>query len=332
MKPQKLAFAAAALLAGLALSQQPSVEKFTIPRVYKPGSYLITQQVDMDQEISRGDAPATTQRVSMTMVAGLVVEKPDASGDRKMVMKFRRFKQQMAMGPGMTIAYDSDDPPEKRPMELDSVFGALLKARISMTMGADGQVKKVEGLSELWDAMAKGNPAMAQMAEMMKKQMGDAWATEMTSLFPGPDKPVGIGEQWTVQRKLAVPMLGPATLEMKSTLKEVQKGPGGQTAVINFVGSLRTTEPTTATAGPVQMTVQGIELDQVGTSRINLQDMVPMTVVVDQKAAFTMSVGPPGEAAQSIKMKQKGFITMKLELDTSPSTAPAPAAGAPERL
>ena len=284
-------------------------EKFLFKRFYPTGQYTLTQKVNTDQVIVTGEMEMK-QKISMTMVLGINVGKPNASGDREMVLQFRRVTQRTQMGE-MVMAYDSNLPDEKQ-MPMAAVWRPLLKAKIKALISPDGKVKKFSGLNEVWDALAKQQPASAQMIGPMKEQFGDAMVQQMIarSYEVLPTKAIGVGESWASDDKIKLPFVGQIKVAQQFKAKAVEKTPAGKVVVIDTTGTVKTDKPAKTTMGPAEVTILKMDMTQKGQSRYNADLGIFVGQTIRQRGTMQMSVGPAEGAQQSMTIKQDTTIEM----------------------
>ncbi len=316
-----LVLAAGAYPADPPVSSAPATVRFQ--RMYPPGSYTMTQTLNMDQAIS-GRGMEQQHKLSQTIVHSLVASKPDAAGERTLEMRIRRIKQEVKAGP-QTMVYDSDLPPEKQTSPMAGLLGPLLKVKIVAVVGPDGTVRKVSGADEMWEEMAKNNPAVAMMAEAMKKNFGNATVQSLMlqayEMMPG--RPVGLGENWTSRMELPIPMVGGMKVEQKLWLKAIEDTPSGKVAVLEKVGTIKTDKPTQTTIGPATVTFRSVEVAQKGQLRYN-EKLGIFTAQEDEvRGTLAMAMTGPNGAEQVVTMKMEG--TTKVTTEPQPPVQESPA-------
>ncbi len=294
---------------------KPSGRKVQLRRLYAPGNYVLTQQVDMDQVIGI-EGQKQKQQTSQTVAMALSVEKPDQAGDRKMTITYRRFKMRMAMA-GQVMSYDSDQPDAAGSSPLGMIWGPMLKVKIVVLVGADGQIKKVSGLDELWGEIAKKNPAAGAMLGQMKGQFGDAMLkgllTKSYELLP--KYAVGLGDSWPFSVKLKAPFVGAMKIDGKCKVKSIEKTPAGRIASIDIIGVVRSEEPTASTMGGMTIKINKIHFDQEGNMRYNADTGVPVNQTMRQRGSLAISmIGPDGqEKAMNLQQDMKTLTTVATE-------------------
>lgn len=315
-------------------ASSPAGQKISFRRTWQSGNYLMSVRTDMAQSFTGANAAQLQkQNIKNDVEMALQVGKPDAQGDVVVAIKYQRFVMNV-QSDAMTMAYDSNDPPEKQDPNLKAVYGPMLGAQLELVQAPDGTIKSASGLDKMWDKLIQGNkndPQMARTMEAMKKQMGDDMLKQMISPSAQslPVRPVAVGESWSNDIKIAVPVLGPAQLQMKSTLKEVQPGPP-ELARVEFAGTLKTDQPTTAAFGPAQMTINKMEMKISGATNFNLQTGMPQENKTSQNGLIEMVVQGPQGQSQPMTIQQDGTIVTEMKTVAPGATsAAAKAAAAP---
>jgi hypothetical protein len=308
-----------------AAASSPASQKVSFRRTWQSGNYLMSIHTDMAQTIKSAGDQQQKQNIKNDVEMALQVAKPNAQGDLVIGMEYKRFVMKV-QSEGMAMAYDSNDPPEKQDPNLKAIYGPMLGAQLELVQGPDGTIKSASGLDKMWDKLIqenKNDPQMAQTLEAMKKQMGDDMLKQMISPSAQslPARPVAVGESWSNDIRIAVPVLGPAQLQMKSTLKEVQPGPP-QLAMVEFAGTLKTDQPTTAAFGPAQITINKMDMKISGATRFNLQTGMPQENKTSQSGSIEMIVQGPQGQSQSITMEQNGAIVAEMTNAAQAATAP----------
>lgn len=275
---------ALSLLAGLAVAQ----DKVTLTSKFPPGVYTTTMNQTMNVKMAMPGGQAMDQKQTMMMVSQINAGAMGPEG-QKIEMEFKRIKQSTQMGP-MNMGYDSADPNQaESPMA--AIFKALLDAKISFTMTADGKVKDVTGLDKMIDDMVKQNPAMAPMAKNMKEQMGDNMVRQMVGMGNQmlPDKPVGPGDTWTTKATQNLGMIGEMTISNNCKMTALEDSPKGKIAVIEFTGKATTAEGKAAPMPGAK--IDKLNMDMTGTSRFNATTGLLVSTNTNIKATMSMTVG-----------------------------------------
>ncbi len=307
---------ALSLIAGLAGAQ----EKVTLASKFPPGVYTTTMNQQMNVQMAMPGGQQMDQKQTMMMVSQITAGPVEPTG-QKIEMAFKRIKQSMQMGP-MNMGYDSADPNQSS-SPLAPIFKALLDAKISFTMTADGNVKDVTGLDSMIDDMVKQNPALASMAKTMKSQMGDNMVRQMIGAGNQmlPNKPVGPGDTWTTKATQNLGMLGDMTISNDCKLAALQKTPKGRIAVIEFKGKATTAEGKAAPMPGAKL--DKLDMDMTGTSRFNADTGMLVQNTTNIKAKMSMTIGgSDDQPGMGIDMVMEG----KVDQSTTEGKYEAPAA------
>ncbi len=155
------------------------------------------------------------------------------NGDKDIKVTYNRlFMKSTAMGNTMNLDSDEADSTKKNP------FAGLKGASFYMTVASNGGVKTVAGIDKMLDnvagKMTSDTTKLKAVKNAMSKQFNaEAVKQTMESSFKiYPEKPIKIGDSWTVDTKLQMSM--PIETITQYTLKEVN----GNTAVLSVKGNL----------------------------------------------------------------------------------------------
>lgn len=270
----------------------------TIKPKYQPGQYLTTVQMDNKSVTKVGGQDIATD-TKQTMEIVYDVAKPDDAGNVVIQMKFRRFAQTVN-GPMGEMSFDSAKPDEGN-QDLGKALLPLTKASIKLTVGADGTVKEVSGLSEMWDKMDLPAAAKAQMKQNLGDKMISGMIQQQTAALPS--KPVSVGESWKSEQEMAVPMLGQMKPDLTITLKEVKQSESGKRAVLVTAGKI-VTEGKEMDMGGASMTIKKMTLNVNSTGEVDLDDVLLNESTTSTDGEMQMEMGPEGSKQQmDIKFK-----------------------------
>ncbi|KQN37991.1 hypothetical protein ASE92_00655 [Pedobacter sp. Leaf41] len=137
-------------------------------------------------------------------------------------------------GMGNTMMMDSNDPDTTKVNPFRGIKGASFR----MEIAPDGSIKSLTGidamLNKMTFRMSKDSSVIRSLKTSLAKQFNSEGMkqTMESSLKIYPEKPVKIGESWTVDTKMQMTM--PIETITKYTLKEVKNG----VAYLNISGSL----------------------------------------------------------------------------------------------
>lgn len=183
----------------------------------------------------------------------------DKAGDKTIKVIYNRISMKSSgMGNTMTMDSDIQDPAKPNP------FSGLKGASFEMTFGANGSIKSVNGLEKMLDNMPSKMTKDTSQIKAIKASLGKQFSAEgmkqtMESSFKiYPDKPVKIGDSWTVDTKMQMTM--PIETITTYTLKLVKDG----IAFLNVNGTL-------VSKGSFDSMGTKIETDLKGTNSGDMQ-------------------------------------------------------------
>ena len=166
------------------------------------------------------------QKISSTQTIGtdytFDIRNGESSDKDIEVIYGRIFMKSSAMGNGISMDSDDQDTTKLNP------FKGIKGATFNMVMAADGTVKSLTGVDQMLNNMASKMSKDTAMVNRIKAQLstqfntGSMTQTMEASLKIYPEKPVKIGESWTISSKIKMTM--PIETTTKYTLKEVKDG------------------------------------------------------------------------------------------------------------
>lgn len=206
----------------------PTGQKILLKMKFKEGKHygiLMTTEQSISQEV-QGQKMDIDQSVKVGF--DLDVIKVDPAGDAKVRVTYKRTAFKMSSPMIGTFEYDSKNPPDEVP-PVAVGYAALVDKSFSMIITPAGNVRKVEGLSDLFDAVMKeikippeAEAMKKQIVDGMKKQFGDEAITEMLNRTFDilPKDSIAIGASWekTVKLSTTYPMI----VSTKYTLKSIK--------------------------------------------------------------------------------------------------------------
>lgn len=157
----------------------------------------------------------------------------DKAGDKSIKVIYNRINMK-STGMGNTMTMDSDHQEPGKP----NPFSGLKGAAFEMIFGANGSIKSVNGIEKMLDNMASKMTTDTGQVKAIKASLGKQFSADgmkqtMESSFKiYPDKPVKIGDSWTVDTKMQMTM--PIETITTYTLKLVKDG----IAFLNVNGNL----------------------------------------------------------------------------------------------
>ena len=166
----------------------------------------------------------TPQSTEQLMAVGFTMTVKEVDGDGAMTIATKYesvlFRQK---GPAGVVEFDSTNPP-KQPPALARAFAILPGLGFTMTLTPAGDVKSLEGTSEMLAEMVRRldlpeGPARANAQKVLAEHFGEAAMRQnMQDLFAlYPPGPVAAGESW--ERKVVVNKGFPVVMHNTYTLK-----------------------------------------------------------------------------------------------------------------
>ncbi|HIE05595.1 MAG TPA: hypothetical protein EYP58_02220 [bacterium (Candidatus Stahlbacteria)] len=207
----------------------PTGQKVLLKMNFKEGKHygiLMTTAQVISQEV-QGQKMEINQTVKMGF--DLDVIKVDPAGDARIKVTYKRTAFKMSSPMIGSFEYDSQDPPAEVP-PVAVGYAALLDKNFSMIITPAGKVKKVEGLSAMFDEVIKeieipkeAEAMKKQIVDGLKKQFGDEAITEMLNRTFNilPQDSITVGGSWTRTTKLST--MYPMVVETKYTLRSVKE-------------------------------------------------------------------------------------------------------------
>jgi hypothetical protein len=286
-------------------------DKVTLKQHFTPGDYVQTVTIVTDQQMTIAGKNISGQS-TQTFTMSFAIAKPDADGNKQATLAYKRIQMTTDQG-GKKLAYDSAGPADAQDANLAKAMGPLTKVKLEMTIGKDDKVTGIKGLDALWEEMAKSDPQLAPMLAGMKQSFNDdtikGMVEKMGELFPA--KPLAVGDDWAVNTKMTVPMMGPMDIKQQCVLKAVEQSDAGKVAVIAYEAKIGSKENTT-TMGAGQMSVKKLDLVMTGQMHANLENPMLQTMTGQMKGTIEVAVTDPNDkVAPSMDMKID--IDMKME-------------------
>ncbi|TCD12959.1 hypothetical protein EZ449_02625 [Pedobacter frigidisoli] len=199
-------------------AQKSYVLKQNLPIGKKYGFSMISDQI-INQKIGG-------QKINLTQNIGTDYTFAIRNGDnleKDIEVVYNRIYMKSVVG-GNTMTMDSDDQDTTK----QNPFKGLKGATFNMVMEPNGTIKSLTGIEQMLtnmaSKMAKDSVMMQNIKASLSKQFNSEGMkqTMESSLKIYPDKPVKIGDSWTVDTKMQMTM--PIETITKYTLKEVRDG------------------------------------------------------------------------------------------------------------
>lgn len=206
------------LLASVAIAQKKYVIKQNLPIGKKYDFSLVSDQI-ITQKIG-------TQNIKLTQNIGTDYTFDIRNGDdqeKDIKVIYNRIYMK-SVGMGNTMVMDSNDPDTSK---LNS-FRGLKGAEFSMVMTPNGSIKSIVGIDRMLNNLVAKMNVDSLTATRIKASLSQQFSIEgmkqtmESSLKIYPDKPVKIGDSWTVDTKMQLTM--PIETLTKYTLTDVKDG------------------------------------------------------------------------------------------------------------
>ncbi len=267
-------------------------------------SYVTVVQKSAHQGGPGGDASGLTVERGLEFA----VKEVSPEGVHTVEVTFERIKANL-QSPRMRAEYDSENPPDSVPVMLRT-FAALAGKTLVLEIDSSGRVLKVEGTDKLIAAIMEGSGGKALFSwQQLESEFGEAALKrrfgEWLEIYP--DKPVRVGDSWTRERALPVPVPITTQVEMELT------GRQGGIAELHV-----TTEAVTGEggemvqAGPAKIRYD-MEAHGEGTLRVKETTGWIVEGRLTQKVEGDREVRPPGSEAMNIPISAQVTTTITNE-------------------
>ena len=312
MKTRWAIVSAAILLASAVVAA--AAKPLTLQRKYPPGTYVVTQDQDMQTATGLPGMGEIKQDAKITFVAELTIAKPDTQGRQQIVLQYKRIR--MNVGGPMKMSYDSARQGQADAM-FAQMFQPMLAAKIEMTVDRNGKVLETKGADKLMDSIARGNPMAAGMLQGMKGQVNDQMLKNMISQGDQflPTKPVRKGDTWTARSTQDIPMMGQTKSNFACKLADVRKTGGHTLATISVKGKMTSGQSKKVKGGgPIPMKLTKVVIAQQGTVTFDADTGMFTEVKLNMDATMnaTVEAGAGGQGmAMTIKLKGVSTVTTK---------------------
>lgn len=286
------------------LSMAGAEDKVTLKMKYLPGTNVTTMKMDSTGTVTMDGKEMPGSKSSMTMVMEIENGKPDAKGQQELTITYTKIKQMTSAG-GQEMSFDSEGDADKQDKNLAQICKPILGAKIKVLLDAKGEIAAVKGLDEMFDKMAKDNPAAAQMMAEMKKSFGGEGIKQIlaSSQKMLPEKPVSTGDTFENTMDMTAPLIGAMKIVISGKIKSIEKN----VATIDFTGKAASKEATTQ-MGVASVTIKKMSLDQKGQMTFDIEKGVTSESTMGQTMEMEMSM-KAGDQEKSMKMKQEMTIT-----------------------
>ncbi|WP_316802641.1 DUF6263 family protein [Pedobacter nototheniae] len=259
------------LISIISFAQKTYVIKQNYP-VGKKYDYNITSDQIIKEKVS-GQEINLTQNIGTDYTFDITDGK---AGDKNVKVIYNRITMK-SVAMGNTMVMDSDQGNEDK----QNPFSGLKGATFNMVFGSDGAIKSVTGINEMLDGMVvkmtSDSSQLKQLKASLSKQFNaEAMKQTMESSFKlYPEKPVKIGDTWTVDTKMQMSM--PIETNTTYVLKEVNDG----IATLNVKGTL-------ISKGNFETMGNNMETDLKGTNSGDVQLDVKTGMILNSHLRIEM--------------------------------------------
>jgi hypothetical protein len=285
-----IALSVAALTAGLAVSEARA-DKLAIDHTYEVGEKsVLTYKLHEESKAQETVAGDMNMSIASDLKISLAVEPGPDKGEKLVKITLERVLATLTAGE-MTKSVDSDKPETLLPeMPLDVLKDVIFDA----VLDESGAVQSFTG-AEQFVEKAK----MKFDGPEDKKEMVTAINTGVRQLFEGPfvylpDKPVAVGEEWTVSRKVyGLPIMGARSLKEEQVtcrLAKVKDAKAARVAVIELTGTDTVLEGASPTDPKVMTKTGRVEYDflngELVSHHLELKGTSKIPMPEDQELKF----------------------------------------------
>ena len=174
-------------------------------RLEKGQTYALTVTVEQTirQLVDTGEPPADEQEIAQKVVTGQAFHVEDVDADGAATLKVTFGPMVMSTDAmGVTIEYDSADPPDEVPHAARSL-AAITGQSFTVTVKPDGAILRFDGIDAMLEAAGKAldlpDEKRKLLAEDLERQFGQTALKDMMAgnLDYIPDRPVAVGDTWT---------------------------------------------------------------------------------------------------------------------------------------
>ncbi len=220
-----------AVAAVLGLAGAAAAQAKELKLSWKPGDVLVYESVSASTLDMGMMGRATNEMRTNEEIAVVSV---DPQGQATVRCTVRRFRVKLEMGPMGSVSCDTDKPDdptgaEELPFpgvaEGFKVLQRLKGLTFAATVSPRGEVSGVIEVNAFLDKVCGKLELGADAADEIKKQYGNGRFASILSglLRVYPEKPVKVGDSWTLPVSESVGILGEATGQGTCTLKVLEK-------------------------------------------------------------------------------------------------------------
>jgi hypothetical protein len=212
----------------------PAQEKYALRYVYRPGKRLLRYEIDEQRKLE--DEADDAMSIKSTILISLDISEGDEARERPIKMKFRRIFAELKAG-DLSKVVDSDKPETLLPnMPLD----ALTRVTFRAVLDEAGNLTSVTGAKEFLEESNIEHANEDEKAQFQAAVEAGVRQLLQEPLIYFPDKPVSVGDSWTLRRKTyGLPIMAARKVhdeEVTCKLAEVSETKQGRVAVISITG------------------------------------------------------------------------------------------------
>ena len=228
-------------------------------------------------------------------------------------MTFESVRMEVAT-PMTKMIFDSAADKPSNPLGM--TISAMIGESITLVVAPAGNVIKVEGMSRIFDKMAKALPqspaANAQVLGQLRASLGDEAFSSMFSqgFAQFPDRPLKPGDSWSHAINVSVPIVGTISTATTSTLKAIEVSAGASIARIATLIVLK--QDANAATGLSGMTVK--LADGTGEGEVLFDISKGRVQKTSNKTDMPMSMSMTGPDGTQITTQGVNRTTMTMEI------------------
>lgn len=272
----------------LGKSEKP--EAYTIPAVViPPGKYEMVFSEEMDMTTVT-DGISVPVKNKQTEYLELTVEPKSPDGKQKLSLEWKRvtFKQDSQY---MPVDYDSADP-NKQKSSIPNL-DALLGLKLELLRNETGKIVEISGFDDFSKAKTGQNPGMKSMYDSYQKMIDPEY---LSRYFRDYGKlmrktPVAVGEEWTMENKIAAPLLGEFDTEQKIRLDKIEDEAGVKIAVISSTAKIDAEKDREVEFGSFKMRYSRIGIEDSETIKLDLESGLLKSHTTVRKLRTESSMG-----------------------------------------
>lgn len=247
-----LSVCAAALMFAAAASAQPVTLRYN----WKQGevlTYRTTVRTNSTVTGMPGDARTFEQTMGQTLKVTVAAVGADGTATLRQEIVGVTLDLNSPAG---KLNYDSAKPPgadaDSRVLAMAKTMGAMVGEAISVTMGTNGAVRRIDGTQKIIDKLMADlprDPMAGGLAQNIKSMLAeDALRSSLEQSFSRmPDGPVKPGDTWTAEQSIGTDAIGKIIGTSTFTLKAVEGT--GDAAVARITVSLGLKQQNVPAAG-----------------------------------------------------------------------------------